>query len=342
MFVRDIGEFGLIDRLRAIVSRPDESVWISMGDDAAVVQYGRPVVLTTDALVEGVHFREDWIDYVSLGYKSMAASISDVAAMGARPLHALITLAIREDAEVEPLIDLYRGIAEAGETFCVSVVGGDVVRTTGPLLISVTMTGELMGERPLLRSGAQIGDVIFVTGDIGGAGAYVHAMSHTSVGCLAADDWAVLQLRHRRPVPQVAAADLLSTVISCSSLNDISDGLASELHEIASASHVHLAVFEERLPTPPSVRHYARLCGVPASDFALYGGEDYQLVGTVARVEAGRFLASMQARGIRVTLIGRVEDGESGVELLSETGRIDLPKKGFDHFGGPRSGEQHE
>ncbi len=334
MLVRDVGEFGLIDRLRSIIEKEDPSVLVGIGDDGAVVHYERPVVMTTDALVEGIHFREDWIDYQSTGYKSLVASISDVAAMGARPRHALVTLAVPKDGTIEPILEIYRGMKEACDAYSLSVVGGDVVSTDGPLMLSIALTGELIGDRPLKRCGAKVGDQVFITGDIGGAGAYVHMMSHDKMGVLAPQDAVLLSDRHRRPTAQVEAAEILATQVICTSANDISDGLGSELHEIATASGVHLAIMEDRLPIPPGVRHYARLAGVHARDFALFGGEDYQLVGTVARNSAGPFLALMQARGIRVTLIGRVEDGDPGVDLLTQSGREIIHKKGFDHFGG--------
>lgn len=338
MLVSEIGEFGLIGRLRTIVAREDPTVDIGIGDDAAVVRYNRPVVLTTDALVAGVHFRADLIDYRSVGYKAMAASLSDVAVMGAEPRHALVTLVLPRDQEVEPLLELYAGVAQAGELYSVTVVGGDVVSTDGPLTISVSMTGELSGERPLRRGDAQPGDLVFVTGDVGASGAYVHWKTHLPSGHLSEEDAWVLRLRHIHPVPQLAAGRELALCGFCGATDDVSDGLSSELHEIAQASGVRIVLEEDRIPTLPAVRHYARLAGLTPTGLALTGGEDYQIVGTVASGFAGRLLGRMEAIGVRVTLIGRVEEGAPGVDLSTGSGRVELVRGGYDHFRGEEQG----
>ncbi len=337
MRVREIGEFGLIDRLRAAVARGDSTVLVGIGDDAAVVRLDGTPVLTADALVEGVHFRADMIDARSVGYKSLAASVSDVVAMGAAPRHALVTLAVPADETVERLVEMYEGMAEACERFDMTVVGGDIVGTAGPLILSVTVTGELAGPRPLLRSGAQPTDLLFVTGDLGGAGAYVHMMNERPDAVLAEEDAALLRARHQRPWPPLLAGAALARAGVCACANDVSDGLSSELHEIAEASGVRLVVDEERIPTLPALRHYARAVGIRAVDFALTGGEDYQLVGAVSRKDSGRLLTLMEEIGVRVTFIGRAEDGEPGVELRSARGRQPLARGGYDHFSGGRA-----
>ncbi len=339
MRVREIGEFGLIGRLRSVVAREDRTVSVGIGDDAAVVRMNGSVVLTTDALVEGVHFRADLIDARSTGYKALAASVSDVAAMGAAPRHALVALAVPPEEEVDRLVQIYEGMADACEQFDMTVVGGDVVGTVGPLVLSVTVTGELAGPRPLLRSGAKPADLLFVTGDLGGAAAYVHLVNEKPGATLADEDMAALCARHRRPLPPVQAGAALARMGVCACANDVSDGLSSELHEIAEASGVRLAVEEERIPTLPALRHYARAVGLSAVDFALTGGEDYQLVGAVPQREAGRLLALMEEIGVRVTFIGRAEEGEPGVDLLTARGRQTIARAGYDHFrGGPKDG----
>lgn len=334
--VLEIGEFGLIRRLRAIVEssvQATSDVLVGIGDDAAVVSCGGKMVLTADALVEGVHFRRDWISMEAVGYRAMAASLSDVAAMGGRPLFALVTLALPYDEEVEPIEKLYRGMVELCDASGVRIVGGDVVATPGPLMLTVSLTGELLGEQPLTRSGAQAGDWIFVTGDIGGAAAFVHRMQGKgATGILAADDEWSLRLRHERPQPQLAAARMLVACDCCTSLNDISDGLASELHELAQASGVQMRVWPGRIPTLPAVRHYARMADVTALDLAFFGGEDFQLVGTVKEAAAGALLARMEAVGVRLSYIGRVHEGDASVLLETEQGRVALGQGGYDHF----------
>lgn len=353
MRMGEVGEFGLIGRLREIVERTDTSVLVGIGDDAAVVTGGSPLLLTTDALVEGVHFRRDWISMRDVGYRALAASLSDIAAMGGKPLHAVVALAVPFAEEVDALEELYRGMAELCDAFSVLVVGGDVVSTPGPLLLSATVTGELLGPSPLRRSGANAGDWVFVTGDVGGAGAFVHYKEQGEPVVLVPEDLHMLQLRHARPQPQIQAAAVLAKLAEgreaggCTSLNDISDGLASELHELAEASGVRLLISGDRIPTLPAVRHYARTMRMSPLDFALFGGEDFQLVGTVSDAAVGDLLAQMEAIGIRCTCIGRVHERSalaeslgterSPVELQMQTGRVSLHKGGYDHFQGAQA-----
>ncbi|MCI0183710.1 MAG: thiamine-phosphate kinase [Acidibacillus sp.] len=332
LFIRELGEFGLIERLSAIVARTDPRVLVNIGDDAAVVRYDRPVVMTTDALVDGVHFRDDLIDPTSVGYKSLVASLSDIAAMGGKPLHAMVALAVPFTEQVERIEAIYRGLDEACAEFGVTIVGGDVVSTSGPLVITVSVTGELVGERPLLRSGAQVGDVIFVTGDVGGSAAYLHSKNQSDGLHIGESDEWILQKRHQRPVPQLMAGHICAQNPGCTSANDVSDGLSSELHEIALASGVRMMIDADRIPTLPALRHYARVVSVDPLQFALYGGEDYQIVGTMNRVKAGSFLSLMQAHGIRISLIGQVKSGEPNVYLNTRSGIEEVPKKGYDHF----------
>lgn len=340
MHLRDVGEFGLIARLRALTHREDARVLVGIGDDAAVVAGANTLVMTTDALVEGVHFRRDWSPMEGIGYRALAASLSDLAAMGASPAYVMVTLMVPHSETVEGLEELYRGMMQLADLFAVRVVGGDVVATSGPLTISIAATGELLGMRPLLRSGVRPGDWIFVTGDLGGSGAFVHYLASGKACVLTPEDALTLRLRHERPQPQVRAARVLATLTDdarrgtgCTGLNDISDGLASELHELAQASDVRLLIHAERVPTAPAVRHYARAAGVDPLDFALYGGEDFQLVGAVDPAQAGRLLAQMEGAGVRVTIIGEAEEGDVGVDMRKGRQRVALHKGGYDHFG---------
>ena len=343
LLVSELGEFGLIERLRKIVARSDERMLVGIGDDASVLEYHRPVVATTDALVENVHFRADLIDEVSLGYKALSASLSDVAAMGAKPLHALITLFLSGSTQVETCERIYQGLKEAGDEFGVSIAGGDVVKSPLAFAISVTVLGELVGERPLLRSGAKAGDLVFVTGDLGGSAAYLHYKGVPETVILSPlEEWE-LAMRHRRPIPQVVAGAVLAGIVDCTSANDISDGLASELNEIATASQVRMVIEAQRIPTMPTLRRYARMIGVDPLDFALFGGEDYQLVGTVTSRGAGELLTRLEAVGVKVTLIGRVEEGNPGLDMIREGIRDTVERRGFDHFSSESLAERpHE
>ncbi|MCY0870216.1 MAG: thiamine-phosphate kinase [Firmicutes bacterium] len=324
----------MIDRLAAIVRVERASVLVGIGDDAAVVSApGAPLVLTCDAVVEGVHFERAWSEPEAIGWRAVTASVSDVAAMGARPQHVLLTLAVSRNTEVDWLERVYRGIRAACDAYDVAVVGGDVVSTAGPMLLGVTVTGEQCGAHPLLRSTARPGDAVFVTGDLGGCGAFVHRRSTRPAVVLAPEDEQALYDRYAHPVAQVQAMIALTEAGWVACANDISDGLGSELHEIADASGVHVVIEAARIPTPPALRHYAKQVGISALDFALAGGEDYQIVGTVGRDQAGLLLARLEAIGVRATLVGQVFEGDPGVTMTLLDGKQRaLERRGYDHF----------
>ena len=318
------------------------------------------MVTTTDMLVEGVHFRRDTIDDRLLGWKAIAVSISDIAAMGGRPRHAVVSLAIPVATEVERIEELYVGMGEVCRAYDMHIVGGDVVKTDGPFVISVTVMGEVEAGRALLRSGARPGDLLFVTGTVGGSAAgldYILQDGHVTsnagqtietVAILPAtggqaNDGAALSpatadadadalLRfHQRPLPQVRAGRLLLESGACTSLNDVSDGLSSESNEIAKMSGVHLVVEGDKVPLHPSVTQYAAQRGIDPLEWALFGGEDYQLVGTLDPTGADRASALFAKEGLSLTVIGHVEAGH-GVSLLRQGERQELTPKGFNHF----------
>ncbi|ASS76616.1 thiamine-phosphate kinase [Tumebacillus algifaecis] len=333
MRIDELGEFGLIDRLAARLGQGDESVVVGIGDDAAVLQYASnmQVVTTTDMLVEGVHFRRDTIDDRSLGYRSLAVSISDIAAMGGRAKHAVISLAIPVDLEVERLEELYIGVQEICTEYGTYVVGGDVVKTTGPFVISVTVLGEVECGRALLRSGARPGDLIFLTGTAGGSAAGLDLLLHGQGIELAIEQKSDLLRFHQRPAPQILAGRLLQAG-GCTSANDVSDGVSSELHEISKQSGVKLVVEAEQIPLHDSVRAYAALRGRDPLEWALFGGEDYQLIGTIDPAMQEQIKARFAEAGVEFTIIGQVEAG-AGVTLMQDGVGRELPAKGFNHFG---------
>lgn len=338
MRIHEVGEFGLIERLAARLKGTDRepSVVVGIGDDAAVTAYtpGMQVVTTTDLLVEGVHFRGDTIGDRALGWKCLAVSISDVAAMGGVPRHAVVSLAVPKETEVERLEELYEGINEICEAYGTHVIGGDITKTVGPLVISGTVFGEVEAGRALLRSGARPGDLIFVTGTVGGSAAGLEFVQEDEVGkaAVAVEDASDLLRFHQVPQPQVRAGRILVESGAGTSANDVSDGLASELNEIAKMSRVRLVVDGGKVPIHESVARYAKKKSVDALEWALFGGEDYQLVGTVKKERADEVAELFSKEGLAITYIGHVEEGE-GVVLRRGEVTVELLPKGFNHFG---------
>lgn len=326
----------------------DHGVVVGIGDDAAVVRptSGMHTVLTCDTIVEITHFLPWTMDDESIGWKAMASNVSDLAAMGALPRYALVALSVPRRFPVERLDGIYAGLYACGDRYGVTIVGGDTTASPERLTITVTAVGEVEAGRALLRSGARPGDVVFVTGGIGMAAAgldYLQRRKHEpAADVLPADEpWAGLIAAHRRPEPRVAAGRALLGLATA--LNDISDGLASESWEIAEASGVRVALDETALRAFAAQRacealqSYAVSVGRDPLEFMLYGGEDYELVGTVPAERTERMLAALQSAGTRAVFVGVVREGTAGVELVRGDGTSEaVGKNGYNHFDEPQ------
>lgn len=335
--VRDVGEFGLIDRL--IAALPPEArasggdVLVAAGDDAAVLRVppGEVQVVTTDALVEGIHFRLDWTDWASLGHRALAVNLSDIAGMGALPTVAVVTLGLRGDERVTDLEAMYRGMGELARRCGAVVAGGDIVRVAGELLISVTAMGRAREGAVLLRSGAQPGDAIGVTGTIGAAAAGLEILRDPErfAGRTTAER---LVRAHLRPEPRVDAGQLL-VVHGATAAMDLSDGLAGDLPKIMAASGVSAEIAIDRLPVIAAVR---ALFPDRWRELALRGGEDFELLFTIPPDRWDVLAEDAESRDITVTRVGTVLPVDPHPELFviaTDGSRERLPHGAFDHFG---------
>lgn len=310
----------------------DERVILTIGDDTAVVK--KPaldfVLLTTDLLVEDVHFTLASINPHDLGYKAIAVNISDIAAMGGIPGYAVVSLALNPDTEVSFVEEVYRGMAEAARAFAVSIVGGDVTRSER-LVINVALTGEVEEERLCRRSDAEVGDIIMVTGELGASAAGLRLVLHPEVEPQVREA-AALKKAHFKPLPQVKAGRLLA-MLGAHAMEDISDGLASELGHICEASGVGARLYVPKVPIAAGVTSVARLTGERAIDMALAGGEDYQLVCSIPpQVQASAEKTLLDA-GIKLTAVGEIVDISHGVIAVDWEGReTPLQVTGYTHF----------
>ncbi|MBD2864486.1 thiamine-phosphate kinase [Paenibacillus sp. IB182363] len=366
--MRGMDEFALIRLLNRRGSpgtgRPNETgVKTGIGDDAAVMKpsAGSDIVVSCDTMVETVHFLPETMQHYDIGYKAMASSLSDMAAMGARPRWALIALTVPSGPSgtwtAESLQELYDGLYACADRYGTVVVGGDTTSSKSLLTVTVTVIGEADEDRSLLRSSALPGDIVFVTGPLGNSAAGLHLLLKAGRPAVPIEDMEEtvrsLVLAHRRPEPRIDAGAILASSEAgvCGALNDISDGLASEAWEIAEASGVRIVLDEERIPLSPELTRYASAAGRDPHDFALYGGEDYELVGTVRRERAAELAARFEVAGKRIWLVGEVaaagamnktDKGAAanlerapmpGVTLRSSAGvEKPLPKKGYNHF----------
>lgn len=336
--VSQIGEFGLIDRLARLLNgsnrdplQPEASGAIGIGDDAALWEPtpGRREVLTTDALIEDVHFRHRTTSWRDLGWKALAQNVSDIAAMGAAPTRAFVTLGLRPDTHVADLEELYRGMAELASAYRFEIAGGDTVSSPVTML-SITVVGELEGQG-LRRAAGQPGDMLAVTGTLGGSAGGLQLLE---AGDAPDDDPDVepLVMAHRRPRPRVAEALALAELgVRCGM--DLSDGLLGDSGKLAYASGLSAVLRRHLLPVLPALSE--RFGGDEAQTFALGGGEDFELlVAGQPEIIAAASLV-LRERGLEpLTAVGYLEPGSPGkVIVLDEDGQpVTPPRSSWDHF----------
>ena len=333
-----VGEFGFIEKIRSAMQAKNPSVVLGIGDDAAIFKptKGHEMVFTTDMLVEGRHFDFKWITPWQLGAKTMAVNVSDCAAMGAKPTAAVVSLGVPANFPVKDLEAFYDGLKGWGEQFGAQVVGGDTVGSD-KFVVNVALVGEVEAGKALRRSGAKAGDALFVTGTLGDSAAGLHCLQHPSNKKDAEKhSEAHLIKRHLTPVPRFTVGRTLSGKKMATSAIDISDGLSSEVHHLCEESGVGAEIHEEALPISPYLAHYCGENGLNPLDFALHGGEDYELLFTVPLTRISEAVQKLPGEtGVAVKSIGRMVPKVKGITLITKKGgRVPLPAKGFDHFAG--------
>jgi thiamine-monophosphate kinase len=325
------GETGLIERLRATYAgAAGGGLALAIGDDAAVldVSAGLQVVVTTDLLIEGVHFRRDWSDPYSIGWKAAAVNLSDLAAMGADPTFTFVSLGLPLDETVEGVERLYDGLGDCLGRYGAKLAGGDTNRTLAGLTLNITQLGTVPSGLALKRAGAKAGDILLVTGTLGNSAAglallELHGAVKAEKLCRA------LVQSHRRPQPRVVAARALRETGKVHACMDLSDSLASDLPKLCAASGVGARVDVPRLPLSDDLRTAAEL-GRPAWEFALGGGEDYELLLSAAPADVETISAAAAATGTALTPIGEII--RTGLHFVDADGN-DLPSAGgWDHF----------
>ncbi len=325
------GEFGLIAAVRRAVGMVRGGWRVAIGDDGALLRVpaGSELVTTVDALVEGVHFRFRTTDARSLGRKALAVNLSDLGAMGARPVGCLLALGVPRDAPQDRVDGFFAGLLAATRAARCPLVGGDTVAS--PVFwISLTAFGLVPRGRALLRSGARPGDRVFVTGTLGGSALGLALLESGRGGSASARAFVRC---HRVPRPPFRIGARLARRGDVSAAIDVSDGLVQDLGHVARESGVAIDVELERVPLPAGASQVARSLGLSALASALHGGEDYELAFCARRSAPG---AAALARGLGVPIaeIGRVRRGR-GVRLLRAGKPMRIPGSGWDHFKAP-------
>lgn len=332
MLVKDLGEEKVIELIKSTDGSTDgfsnSNIIAGIGDDAAVIDAGNKYnLLTTDMLVEGVHFDLGFTDAYSLGYKALAVNLSDIAAMGGRPLYYLVSVALPGATSERFVKELFHGMQAVGKSFKVSLIGGDTVGSKDKVTISVTLLGEVEKDEVVFRHGANPGDLVYVSGFLGDSAAGLEIFLKGLKGQLSPNVENYLRRRHLCPQPRIELARKLAVNRVCTALNDISDGLIKKVWEIAYSSKVSIRIDCKTIPISDELRTFAEKLKVPCLDFALHGGEDYELLFTVAPGKE-ELLGKLN---LPVTKIGQVLEKSEFVEVLDQKGNL-LVDMGFQHF----------
>lgn len=321
--MREMGEFGFIDRVsRFFATSP--AVLEGVGDDCAVVQVGdRLLLVSCDLALEDVHFRRGRTSPEQLGRKIAAAAISDIAAMGGRPLFMLISMAVPAQADGEEMEAVVRGMAAMTEEHGAVIVGGDMAKSPHGLAIDVTIIGEPPSSRYLTRAGAHPGDALAVTGRLGRSAAGLHAQEHRH-------DAPALIEAHYGPLPRIREGQWLCAHPEVHAAIDISDGLVQDAGHLARASGVGVAIDSARLSSDALLGAYCAEHQLAPHDFMLSGGEDYELAFAVDADAAARIMEAFHDTfGLPATIVGTFDEALTGVHVDGEP----YGAGGFDHFG---------
>lgn len=334
-----IREFDLIRTLQHRHGAEGASIIRGIGDDAAVIVPAKKrwQLVTTDLLTEGIHFDFLTAGCSDIGFRAAAANLSDIAAMGGTPHYMLVSVAIPRNGTSQQVQQLYRGMMAACRPHKVRLIGGDTTASAATWFISITLIGSVTPGRALFRRGARVGDDLYVTGTLGDslAGLKLLRQAHRKANTplLPPRHRAFLIRRHLRPTARIAEGQWLSIHGWATAAIDVSDGLSGDLHHICEESHVGVDINLSALPISPACLAYAKSTAEDPITLALAGGEDYELLFTVASRHRRRFEELAAAQQISFTRIGRIKPTRSGVHSLAPDGkRQPLPITSYEHF----------
>lgn len=333
----DLGEFGLIEHLTKNFKVKHKSTIKGIGDDAAVLNFeNKKIVVTTDLLIEGVHFDLSYMSLKHLGYKAVIVNLSDVYAMNAKATQVTVSIAVSNRFPLEALEDLYAGIETAASIYNIDVVGGDTTSSNKGLLISVTAIGEVESENEVYRSGAKPNDLLVVSGDLGAAylglqvlerEKEVYKVNPNSQPDL--EPYTYIIERQLKPEARKDIVELLGDLnVKPTAMIDISDGLSSEIIHICKQSKVGCDLYEEKIPLDPQVISTCEEFNIDSTTVALNGGEDYELLFTISQDDFPKIKANPN-----LTVIGYVKEEKEGIHLVTRADtRIPLKAQGWKNF----------
>ena len=334
--IKDLGEFGLINRLSRNFKYHLRDTLLPLGDDCAAysTSSSKNQLVSTDALVENIHFKLSTISAEQLGKKAIAVNISDIAAMGGIPTRILITLGISKKISSTFLDQLYKGIQKTCQLYNIELFGGDTVSSPKCFFINITVIGETKKGKLFTRKGAKKGDLIFTTGTLGDSSLGLKIQSGKKWKCSAKSRKHLLT-KHLTPTPRLKESQLLAqSTFKINSMIDISDGLVQDLHHICKQSGTGALIFEEKLPQSSA---FSKVCSdnnLPLAPFVLNGGEDYELLFTLPVDGVKKLYWQFEKAEALVTHIGEITQPSEKVSLLKKNGKREiLPQSsGFNHF----------
>ena len=337
--ITELGEFGLIDHLTKNFEIQNVSTIVSIGDDAAVIDhFGKQTVISTDMLVEGIHFDLMYTPLKHLGYKSVVVNLSDIYAMNATPTQITMNIAFSNRFSLEALDDFYEGVYAACEKYNVDLIGGDTSSSQKGFIISVTAIGEIVADKIVKRSGAKKGDLICVSGDLGGAFLGLTLLEREKQIYLEnpeiQPDLEQQEYIVGRMLKPEARKDIIEFFeqnnILPTSMMDVSDGLSSEVLHLCKQSNVGCMLYEDKVPVNDDAKQYAYKLELDPTACALSGGEDYELVFTLPQSEYDKLVLNEQ-----ISVIGYITAIEEGVHITTKGGNTHkLTAQGWNAFSG--------
>jgi thiamine-monophosphate kinase len=326
--LRELGEFGFIERIAGRIPA-GAGVAVGIGDDAAAIEpvSGRLGLVTSDMMVEGVHFDLSFCDPVSLGKKALAVNLSDIAAMGGEPRYFLLSMAVPASLSLDFLDDCIRGMLQRAEEFGVTLIGGDTCSSPDRIVLSITVLGDQLAERIVRRSGARPGDRVCVTGTVGDSALGLELLRKGKLAGPAA-------ARHLDPAPRVREGRALAEAGIPSAMIDISDGLLADLGHILDLSSVGASLRTAELPLSSYFRTSFPDADEEALSMALTGGEDYELLFTAPPEKIPAAFALMEKFGAPLAVIGTITTERSLAVIGADGELLHIRGKGYDHFSG--------
>ena len=335
MYLEELGEHGLIRRIQKRFKSKDRSIVVGIGDDAAIINPspGKSLIISTDTLREDIHFKKKFYSPSDIGWKAVAVSVSDIAAMGGIPRFLLLSIAVPDKTIVKDIDGLLNGVKDISTLYDIALIGGNISRSKKGITLDTTVMGELPKGKGRLRSGASVGDLIYVTGIVGSSAIGLSLLKSSSVYSTTSLSTSQLISTHLRPLPKVNEGIILSKNKLATAMIDISDGLLADLSHICDQSKVGANIYRDLIPLPDiHLKLKKRLAKEPLF-YALYGGEDYELLFTIKKRDREKLEAIFKKKNFDITFIGEITSKDNGIRMVGIDGnkRIIRPG-GFDHF----------